>query len=1148
MTLVPQHFTQNIVAGIDTKTSAFVLPPPKLLVAENVTYSNPGQVNLRNGFTSLSRNIIGGGGISAGQSVMTYNDELLMDNGTSLYSYDPTLAQWSLRGDLVSTSVSVDQVVRDTNQQTQADGVTDPNGGDLRVFAWLDSSASSGGVKYSVIDAATGQQLVTSRQLDPLGIKPRVLQYTNTHFLILWVRSSTDNMYGALVSKANPTATLTPVAVRLSDSSLIQLTSTHEAYDAIVSGAGGATAKLYIVYNDGLAGGANILYILGNTSTLTATTQDNTLPVMGFNPYPLTVFLDSNNSDGPVWIGANAGGANVYWRAYAPLLASSSHAGTFAAGANVRALAGYTPNGTAAGSWRILLSLTNTVAGGPDVFWTTNNSVELSAYIVTGTAAIERGLNLYSKPFKVDSVNWYAMYVQDSTGSGYQNQQPTYFLVKVGDTGGSGNVAGAPIAKMLYANAGAAPSLSNGGGMLAGVSDLGNAFQFMIPLLQADLLLTAQSGPGVDPVTTTTYAQTGVSAGMFDFFGNDQAWARAELGNNLHTSGGFVSMYDGNAPVEHGFHLFPENVQVATPTSTGTGIATATGGFGDYWYVATYEWTDAKGQIHRSAPSLPVMSTIDSIQIVLSSVIATNTITINDTVFTCTAGAPVADTDFQVGINDSATRQNLSTAIDVVLVSGLQTVQIVSSAGSTIVLKSVTDPPSFTYSSTGGHFTITSLSSVVVTIPMLRVTAKVNPRTPVNIAVYRTLANPAVGGLYFRTYLPTGTLSSNSNSPVKPLINVTTSDTITFTDIYTDAQIQGNQQLYTNGGVVENIEPGPVSGMALHRSRLWVVDSQQPNLLWYSKEIVPGAPVEFSDALQFNVDPRGGPITGIASLNDRLIVFKEAMIFYIAGQGPDATGAQSQFSDSIYITSDAGCTTSRSIVLSPVGLFFKSLKGYYLLGDGTGLSYVGADVQAYNSLALSSARLVATSNEIVFTVSDKMIVYNYYMKTWSTRPSLVGIDATIWQNIYAWIKDDGTVLKETPGIYTDDGAFVSMKIQTGWIKFSEDIAGFGRIWQMLLTGVPYSNHTLRVSFGFDFGTTNENIIDRVVTTSGSGPEQFIFIPSPFRRIENMIVTIQTVDPTPLSFGNGRGVSLVALTYQIGVEKKMVRLPPTSRSG
>lgn len=63
-------------------------------------------------------------------------------------------------------------------------------------------------------------------------------------------------------------------------------------------------------------------------------------------------------------------------------------------------------------------------------------------------------------------------------------------------------------------------------------------------------------------------------------------------------------MYDGALCAEHNFHVWPEDLEAVGSSSTGTMSEQA------YRYVAVYEWTDAQGNIHRSAPSLPAAVTL----------------------------------------------------------------------------------------------------------------------------------------------------------------------------------------------------------------------------------------------------------------------------------------------------------------------------------------------------------------------------------------------------------------------------------------------------------------------------------------------------------------------------------------------------------
>jgi hypothetical protein len=78
----------------------------------------------------------------------------------------------------------------------------------------------------------------------------------------------------------------------------------------------------------------------------------------------------------------------------------------------------------------------------------------------------------------------------------------------------------------------------------------------------------------------------------------------ASLGETTYIAGGSLSDYDGSVITEHGFPTFPE----------GCGFVAGGGGSGTmdagvHQVVAIYEWVDAAGQLHQSAPSLPVSVT-----------------------------------------------------------------------------------------------------------------------------------------------------------------------------------------------------------------------------------------------------------------------------------------------------------------------------------------------------------------------------------------------------------------------------------------------------------------------------------------------------------------------------------------------------------
>jgi hypothetical protein len=210
---------------------------------------------------------------------------------------------------------------------------------------------------------------------------------------------------------------------------------------------------------------------------------------------------------------------------------------------------------------------------------------------VGSASNVVRSVGLASKAFVINS-NVYFMTVYSSPN------QPTYFVVD-----SSGNV----VAKLAY---------SNGSGYLrtglpqANVNGVKAQIAYLIKTLiePVNKSQNSQAPNGV-------YSQTGVNLASFEFTTNQIS--SAEIGNNLHISGGFLWMYDGLRPVEHSFFVWPDNV-AATTTTTGGSMSAQI-----YYYQAIYEWTDNQGNIHRSAPSLPLKVDLSG------SGTATNKVTVN---------------------------------------------------------------------------------------------------------------------------------------------------------------------------------------------------------------------------------------------------------------------------------------------------------------------------------------------------------------------------------------------------------------------------------------------------------------------------------------------------------------------------------------
>lgn len=358
--------------------------------------------------------------------------------------------------------------------------------------------------------------------------------------------------------------------------------------------------------------------------------------------------------------------------------------------------------------------------------------------------------------------------------------------------------------------------------------------------------------------------------------------------------------------------------------------------------------------------------------------------------------------------------------------------------------------------------TTTGVSSVTLDIPTLRLTYKI--ANPVTIVIYRW--SQAQQNYYQVTSL------------TAPLLNDPTVDFVTFVDTLSDASILGNNLIYTTGGVIEDIGPPASDIITLFNNRLWLVDSEDRNLLWFSKQVIEATPVEMSDLLTLYVAPTTasegstGPMTALSPMDDKLIVFKANALGYINGIGPDNTGANNQYSDFTLINSVVGCTQQLSIVFMPQGLMFQSNKGIWLLGRDLSTTYIGAPVETLTTGAtVLSAVNIPETNQVRFTLDTGItLLYDYYFGQWGTFTNVPAISSTIFQGLHTFINAFGQVFQESPGLYLDGSTPVNMSFTTGWMNLA-GVQGFERFYQMYLLGQYISPFNLNIQIAYDYNSS-----------------------------------------------------------------------------
>jgi hypothetical protein len=355
-------------------------------------------------------------------------------------------------------------------------------------------------------------------------------------------------------------------------------------------------------------------------------------------------------------------------------------------------------------------------------------------------------------------------------------------------------------------------------------------------------------------------------------------------------------------------------------------------------------------------------------------------------------------------------------------------------------------------------------------LPTLRVTRKSNVR----ICVARSL--PGATSRHWRvTSLDPTTSGATANGYIA---NSTSVDSVTFVDRMSDADLQLQEEIYTVGGILSN-DPVPLgSHVAAGKNRLFYTDAQAGNIIRYSKRIASGFAAEFAPELQHDVDPLGGDVTAIAVMDDVVYAFKASHIFAFNGDGAAEDGTNSGnfqettvtgFSSSQIITSDVGCTDPASIVLTPEGLLFKSAKGIYLLTRSRQVTYVGAPVEAYNDQNVRRATVLPDRTAVLFlTDSGSSLYFDYLFQQWSTFTNHEGYDAAVVNSTYYYLRTSDVVYRETPGVYSDAGSRITLRLETAWLHLHEHLQGFQRFWKLLLLGTWSSPHQLGVSYRLNY--------------------------------------------------------------------------------
>lgn len=1012
--LQKQPISINFSQGLDLKSDPYQIPAGRFQALSNSIFTKAGRLTKRNGFKNIT-NLP-----NTDQTTLTTLNDNLIATGSSLYAYSQDTSQWLNQGIVQPVQLDVQPLVRVSTSQTSPDTAVSSLG--LTCLAYEDSGNSY----YQVSDSNTGQQIVTRTLLPNSALNPRVF-ILGPWFIITFIAviTATPTLQFIALPIANPDAP--NAAMNIS----ADLKSSTAGYDGYI-----VDTQLYVAWGRSTAA-IGITYITTGLAIAAAAT------LAGSSADLMSVTADIPNN--MVWVAfwdttANNGFAAAYNTILGILVTSTpiivavdTAEITSVAFNNVLSIFyenvnsySYTSDGSSAIRSDFISKLTVT------------RPVGVGAGIVSVTTVMLRSVGLASKAFIGTDGVIYMMAVYgdvDQINPLDNSNQPVYFLV---------DSAGAIYMNLAY---------SNGGGyeasqVLSTISIIDDVYYY--PYLITDFLAAVNKTTNPGQPVNAIYTQTGINLAKFGL--NVIGQHSSEIAGALHLTGGQLWEYDGVKPVEHGFHVWPENVVVTTDTSGGDITAQT------YNYVFTYEWTDNAGNLHRSAPSIPV------------SVVTTGTTSAN-----------------------------------------------------------------------------------TIEVPTLRLTYKQPFFAPTNNLV----KNPVrIVGYRWSTAQQT---YYQFTSLTVPTLNDTTIDSVEFVDILADSAILGNTILYTTGDVLENISAPASIASALFTNRLFLIDAEDQNLLWFSKQVIQNVPVEMSDLLTLYVAPTTGaqgstgPMKALGAMDDKLIIFKKDAIYYINGTGPDNTGANSTFSAPVFITATVGTDNQSSVVLIPSGIMFQSDKGIWLLGRDLSTTYIGAPVEQYNSNIVKSATAIPGTNQVRFVLDNNItLMYDYFFNQWATHTNINAISATLYQGAHTYLNNFAQVFQETENLYLDGSRPVLLSLTTSWLNLA-GLQGYERFYFANLLGTYYTPFNLNVQFAYDYNPSPTKAV-KVIPDNFSKPcggealwgsggpwggPGNVFTARIFpekQKCQSFQVTVQEVYDPSMGQAAGQGLSLSGLALIVGVKK------------
>lgn len=427
--------------------------------------------------------------------------------------------------------------------------------------------------------------------------------------------------------------------------------------------------------------------------------------------------------------------------------------------------------------------------------------------------------------------------------------------------------------------------------------------------------------------------------------------------------------------------------------------------------------------------------------------------------------------------------------------------------------------------------------------------------------VYRT----AAGGT--RYYFLADSRNGGSLRPPNPSAGSTY-----MLDNVSDATLLLNPPLFrqpgAQGTALDRYCPPASNIVVQHSDRIFVADPNGQGRLFFSSFYVDTEGPWFNPTMSIYCHGGSGAITGAASMDGRLVVFKRNAIFVVDGEGPGENGGTGNEFTVQRISSELGCVDGRSIVITPTGIMYRSDRGIEQLSRSLQVEAIGdrvsvsTDSHPYTIGACFDRKtghanfLVAETETSLVPAECIVLTFNVYEACWSIKrvTGTGGADVQAFMDICSAQASNTGLGQAIDGVYyisagefskedstsgKDFATYVKQSMETGWIKIS-GVQGRQRLYDVVVLLKNRDRHQVKLSLAYNYNETYTQSVTFTEAVTDLYPEELSIQPNNQQAIA-VKLKIEDVTDTPLG-STFKGFDIVGIAFQVAPKDGVQKLP------